>query len=52
MNINGQSLVVTPAAKVDNGAAMSDVATTLQTSINTAIDTYNKDRDDADQLKR
>ena len=52
MNINGQSLVVTPAAKVDNGAAMSDVATTLQTSINTAIDTYNKDRDDADQLKK
>ena len=52
ININGQSLVVTPAAKVDNGAAMSDVATTLQTSINTAIDTYNKDRDDADQLKK
>ena len=52
MNINGQSLVVTPAAKVDNGAAMSDVATTLQTSINTAIDTYNIDRDDADQLKK
>ena len=52
MNINGQSLVVTPAVRVDNGAAMSDVATTLQTSINTAIDTYNKDRDDADQLKK
>ena len=50
MNINGQSLVVTPTA-VANGANMSDVATGLQTSINTAINTYNTGRDDADQLK-
>ena len=50
MNINGQSLVVTPAA-VTNGDAMSAVATGLQTSINNAINLYNTGRDDADQLK-
>ena len=50
MNINGQSLVVTPTA-VDNGENMSDVATNLAADINKAIDAYNKDRDDADQLK-
>ena len=50
MNINGQSLVVTPTA-VGNGDDMSDVATNLAADINKAIDAYNKDRDDADQLK-
>ena len=50
MNINGQSLVVTPAT-VTNGAAMSTVATGLQTQINDAINTYNQGRDDADKLK-
>ena len=50
MNINGQSLVVTPAA-VANTDDMSDVATGLATSINAAIDAYNADRDDADKLK-
>ena len=50
MNINGQSLVVTPAA-VNGGAAMSDVATGLQTSINNAIDTFNTGRDEDDKLK-
>ena len=50
MNINGQSLVVTPKA-VANGSDMSDVATNLQTSINDAIKTYNTGRDDADKLK-
>ena len=51
MNINGQSLVVTPAA-VNGGAAMSDVATGLQTSINAAIDTFNTGRDEDDKLKK
>ena len=50
MNINGQSLVVTPA-EVTNGADMSGVATGLQTQINAAIKTYNTGRDDADKLK-
>ena len=50
MNINGQSLVVTPAAVV-NTKDMSGVATGLATSINAAIDAYNADRDDADKLK-
>ena len=51
MNINGQSLVVTPAAVTAN-AAMSDVATGLQTSINDAIDTFNNGRDEDDKLKK
>ena len=50
MNINGQSLVVTPAA-VANGDNMSAVATGLQTSINNAITAYNNGRDEADKLK-
>ena len=50
VNINGQSLVVTPAA-VTNGADMSTVATGLQTSINDAINSYNTNRDEADKLK-
>ncbi len=48
-NINGQSLVVTPAAAADN--KMSTIATGLQTAINTAIGTYNTGRDTDDQLK-
>ena len=51
MNINGQSLVVTPAA-VNAGDAMSGVATGLQTSINNAIDTFNTGRDEDDKLKK
>ena len=50
MNINGQSLVVTPTAVAAN-ATMASVATNLATNINAAIDTYNADRDDADKLK-
>ena len=50
VNINGQSLVVTPTA-VANGDAMSAVAAGLQTAINTAIGTYNTGRDEADKLK-
>ena len=50
MDINGQSLVVTPAA-VANGADMTTVATGLQTSINNAITAYNTGRDTDDQLK-
>lgn len=49
-NINGQSLVVTPVA-VAAGDDMSTIATNLQTAINTAIGTYNKDRDTDDLLK-
>ena len=51
MNINGQSLVVTPTAVAAN-ATMASVATNLATDINTAIDAYNADRDDADKLKK
>ena len=51
MNINGQSLVVTPAA-VNGGDKMSDVAAGLQTSINNAIDTFNTGRDADDMLKK
>ena len=51
MNINGQSLVVTPTA-MTNGTAMSTVATNLATNINAAIDKYNTGRDDADKLKK
>ena len=51
MNINGQSLVVTPT-EVTNADDMSTVATNLATDINKAIDAYNKDRADADQLKK
>ena len=50
VNINGQSLVVTPTA-VTNGADMADVAKGLAADINKAITAYNKDRDDADKLK-
>jgi len=50
MDINGQSLVVTPSA-VANGADMTTVANGLQTSINNAITTYNTGRDTDDQLK-
>jgi len=49
-NINGQSLVVTPAA-VAAGDDMSTIAANLQTAINTAIGTYNTGRDTDDQLK-
>ena len=51
MNINGQSLVVTPTAVAAN-ATMASVATNLATDINTAIGAYNADRDDADKLKK
>ena len=51
MNINGQSLVVTPT-EVTNADDMSTVATNLATDINKAIYAYNKDRADADQLKK
>ena len=51
MNINGQSLVVTPTAVAAN-ATMASVATNLATDINTAINAYNADRDDADKLKK
>ena len=50
-NINGQSLVVTPAA-VTAGDDMSTIATGLQDAINDAIDTYNGKRDIDDQLKK
>lgn len=50
-NINGQSLVVTPSAKIAANTTMADVATQLAKDINTAIGTYNKDRDTDDQLK-
>ena len=50
MEINGQSMVVTPAA-VANGDAMSGVATGLQTQLNAAITTFNTGRDAEDQLK-
>ena len=50
VNINGQSLVATPAA-IANNADMSTVADALKTAINNAIDSYNTDRDDADKLK-
>lgn len=49
-NINGQSLVVTPAAVAANGT-MKDIAAGLATSINNAITTYNTGRDTDDQLK-
>ena len=49
-NINGQLLVVTPAA-VTAGGDMSTIAGELQNAINTAIGTYNKDRDTDDLLK-
>ena len=49
-NINGQSLVVTPAAIAANGT-MKDIAAGLATSINDAINTYNTGRDTDDQLK-
>ena len=51
-NINGQSLVVTPSAQIAANATMEDVATQLAKDINTAITTYNKDRDTDDQLKK
>ena len=56
MEINGQSLVVTPIA-VNANADMKDVngtagvATNLQTQINDAINTYNTGRDEDDKLK-
>lgn len=50
MEINGQSLVVTPTAVAAN-ADMKTVATNLQTNIKTAIDTYNTGRDEDDKLK-
>lgn len=49
-NINGQSLVVTPAA-VAAGDGMDTIAANLQAQINTAIGTYNTGRDTDDQLK-
>lgn len=51
VDINGQSMVVTPAA-VNTGDAMSDVATGLETSINNAITTYNNGRDTDDQIEK
>lgn len=50
-NINGQSLVVTPAAVNANGT-MKDIADGLAAAINDAIDTYNGNRDIDDQLKK
>lgn len=50
MEINGQSLVVTPAVVAAN-ADMKTVATGLQASIKTAIDAYNTGRDEDDKLK-
>ena len=50
-NINGQSLVVTPSAKIAANATMKTVAAQLATDINKAIETYNKGRDTDDQLK-
>ena len=50
MEINGQSLVVTPTAVAAN-ADMKTVAANLQANIKTAIDTYNTGRDEDDQLK-
>lgn len=49
-NINGQSLVVTPAAVAANDT-MKDIAAGLQPQINAAITTYNTGRDTDDQLK-
>lgn len=49
-NINGQSLVVTPAA-VTAGDDMDTIAANLQAQINTAIGTYNTGRDTDDLLK-
>ena len=49
-NINGQSLVVTPAA-VAAGDGMDTIAANLQAQINTAIGTYNTGRDTDDLLK-
>jgi flagellin len=51
MEIDGQSMVVTPSAAIASGATMATVATTLQTSLNDAIDTFNTSRDALDQLK-
>ena len=50
-NINGQSLVVTPVAKIAANATMKTVAAQLATDINKAIETYNKGRDTDDLLK-
>ena len=50
MEINGQSLVVTPTAVAAN-ADMKTVAANLQANIKTAIDTYNTGRDEDDKLK-
>lgn len=50
-NINGQSLVVTPSAKIAANATMKTVAAQLATDINKAIETYNKGRDTDDLLK-
>lgn len=50
MEINGQSLVVTPAVVAAN-ADMKTVATGLQAGIKTAIDAYNTGRDEDDKLK-
>lgn len=50
MEINGQSLVVTPAVVAAN-ADMKDVAAGLQTSIKNAVDAYNTGRDEDDKLK-
>ncbi len=49
-NINGQSLVVTPAA-VNANDTMKDIADGLAASINDAITKYNTGRDTDDQLK-
>lgn len=50
MEINGQSLVVTPTAIAAN-ADMKTVATGLQNDIKTAVTGYNTGRDEDDQLK-
>ena len=50
MNINGQSLVVTPQAVAANDD-MATVAKNLAKDINDAIKAYNTDRDEADKLK-
>lgn len=53
MEINGQSLVVTPvvANPDDDMKGTTSVATNLQTQINAAINAYNNGRDEDDQLK-
>ena len=52
MEINGQSLVLSMNAQVkgDGTETMASVASNLQTTIKTAVDAYNQNRDSADKL--